>query len=81
MLFHCDSDDGKQEKRNNCFTRWYNSSELPIFMEDTVIIVYDETGEPLIVNYIGFFAKENNPKLEEIKVEFHSVKEDLIKEK
>ncbi len=81
LLYHCDNEDGKQGKRNNCFTRWYKDSELLIFMEDTVIVVYDEEGQPLISNYLGFFVKNTNPNLEEIKIEFHSVKEDLIREK
>jgi len=50
-------------------------------MEDTQITAVDEQGNPIMTNYLGFLISENNPKRDAVLMEFHSVKEDLIKEK
>lgn len=81
LLYHCDNYDGKQQKRNNCFLRWYKQQLVSARMENTVITAYDETGHPVINNYVGFIIRRGHPLAGEIAEEFQGVKDDLVKEK
>ncbi len=46
LLFHCDSGDDKQAKRNACFKRWFGDGQFRelYLREEAVIAVYDKTG-------------------------------------
>lgn len=83
LLYHCDSADGRQEKRNNRFKKWFTqmAKHISIFMDDTFINTCDEEGNVLQIDYLGVVTDGQNPDINQITEEFHSVKGDLLRGK
>lgn len=83
LIFYCDDGDGKKSKRSICFDSWYNMSATRNCYKkyDEEIIITDENGEKIDVNYMSLIIECDNPNVDAILVEFQSLKEQLITDK
>lgn len=83
LLFYCDDDDGKKIKRSNCFDLWFDMAEtITCFKKyDEEIIIKDEAGLVVDIEFLSLIIECNNPKIELILNEFQSLKEQLISDK
>lgn len=76
VLFHCDGTDSMGLHRHKTFSRWYRDSEIKevVTMYQIEIEVENET------HYLGFICHNENTNIEEIKMEFDSVAQNLTPE-
>jgi hypothetical protein len=84
LVFYCDDGDGKKLKRFSCFESWYSSlaeSKTCYKKFDEEIILTDEHGNKIDVDYLSLIIECNNPMQDRLIFEFQSLKEDLISNK
>ena len=80
MIYICDDDDGKAEKRHNAFHRWYQNSTLTdqITKVDNTILAESVAGDKAM--YTSLLYHNNNANSEVI-VEIYQTIQDIINEK
>jgi Family of unknown function (DUF6169) len=83
LIFHCDDGDGKKSKRATAFDSWYDLSKTKTCFKkyDEEIIITDESGEKIDIDYMSLIVECANPNITEILIEFQSLKEQFIANK
>ena len=73
-------DDGKKQKRARSFDLWYKMSDTNTCFKkiDEEIVVVDEHGEAVDVDYMSLIVEYDNEDQGEITKEFQKLKEKLI---
>lgn len=83
LLFYCDDGDGKNFKRVTVFDSWFNFAETKTRFKkyDEEIVIIDQNGNKIDVNYISLIIECDNPNDTKILIGFQSLKEQFIANK
>lgn len=73
LIYHCDTEDGKQAIRSRKFRRWFNEHPLRVSLileEIAFEVPRNELFEATDTYYAGFLCKSTHPQLEGVKADF-----------
>ncbi len=79
ILYHCESNDGRQANRNRLFEIWFNKSTHKEKMYKHGLVVEIKTEDDTnIYHYIGFITSSNNKNIENAIIELEAFSIDLV---
>jgi len=71
LLYHCDTNDGRQECRNKLFSNWEQRvKETNLFKYSVEVEIQKPDDQTLTTYYVGLITFLDNPRIESVKEEF-----------
>ena len=79
ILYHCESNDGKQASRAKLFEKWYSNSAYidKMFKHGLEVEIMTKDDGP-IYHYIGFITQQTNKNIGNAIIELESFSVDLV---
>ena len=79
LLYHCDYSDAKQKGRDKIFNNWYTKSKIKkaIIKKSVKVSQIEENGKETDY-FMGYLTTIENPKKEEVEIEFTTFAENLV---
>jgi hypothetical protein len=83
LLFHCDSDDGKQQGRDKLFEKWFKKKPADLIIsKDGLEVEIEREGGSIKTEYLGFIIHgENDELLQTVKEEFVEISAMIVSRK